>query len=216
MWALGWDASCRVVIVHGEAVCFCPGLRTGHTKLSEGGWPLSWPLSQGSIPGPSPCWDLVSQRKAAGSGSGRPGGGRPLTLGRGGGLCFSATLPKPGRVLPVRAELRSLSCLGGRLVGACARLPRGVTGPSDATGWSGSRRGPWAPGEQGGGAGWRQPCGGGWVALGGGPGGRPRTRGQAAGMLEASVPRVHRWARLATAEAEMKTTFLWVTENVTA
>ena len=35
-------------------------------------------------------------------------------------------------------------------------------------------------------------------------------------MLEASVPRVHRWARLATAEAEMKTTFLLVTENVTA
>ncbi|XP_024839106.1 solute carrier family 41 member 3 isoform X8 [Bos indicus x Bos taurus] len=35
-------------------------------------------------------------------------------------------------------------------------------------------------------------------------------------MLEASVPRVHRWARLATAEAEMKTTFLFVTENMTA
>lgn len=35
-------------------------------------------------------------------------------------------------------------------------------------------------------------------------------------MLEASVPRVHRWARLATAEAEMKTTFLFVTENITA
>ena len=175
VWALGWDASCRVVIVHGEAVCFCPGLRTGHTKLSEGGWPRSWPPSRGSVPGPSPCRDLVSQRKAAGSGSGHPGGGRPPTLGRG-GLCFSATLPRPGRVLPVRAELRSLSCLGGRLVGVCARLPRGVTGPSDATGWSGSGRGPWAPGEQGGGAGWRQPCGGGWVALGRGPRGRPRTR----------------------------------------
>ena len=26
----------------------------------------------------------------------------------------------------MRAELRSLSCLGGRLVGACAWLPRGV------------------------------------------------------------------------------------------
>lgn len=209
VWALGWDAGCRAT-VHAEAVCFCPGLRTGHTKLSEGGWPLSQPRAQGSVLGPSPCWELVGQWRAAGSGSGRPGGWPPPNLGRG-GLCLSATHPRPGGFLPVGL----MSCLGGRLVGACARLPRGVTGPSDATGCSGSRLG------SGGTRGQSWVAAGtalwGWLGgLGRGSGGRPRTRGQATGLLGASVPRAHRWAWPATVEAEKKTSFPFVTENVTA
>lgn len=77
VWAQGWDASFRVVIVHCESVCFCPGLRTGHTELSDEGWSLSQLPSQGSVPGPSPYRELVGQQRAAGSGSRRPGGGRP-------------------------------------------------------------------------------------------------------------------------------------------
>lgn len=150
-------------------------------------------------------WSVESSWVRVGASWGWP----PPNLGRG-GLCLSATRPRPGGFLPVGL----VSCLGGRLVGACARLPRGVTGPSDATGCLGSRLG--SGGTRGrswvaaGTALW------GWLGgLGRGSGGRPRTRGQATGMLGASVPQVHRWAWPATVEAE-KTTFPFVTENVTA
>lgn len=189
VWALGWDASCRVVIVHAEAVCFCPGLRTVHTGLSDGGWPLSRPPPRGSVPGPSPCRELVGQQRAAGSVSGSPRGA-PHPGQRRSLFLSHARQAWGGPACEGCAQERELPGAGSSLAGVCAQLPRGVTGLSDATGCLGSERGPWAPGGPGGGAGWQQErsCGGGWAALGGGPGGRPRTRGRAALRLGASVP----------------------------
>lgn len=166
-----------------------PGLRPGSFTLSGAGWSAE------------SSWVRVGESQ-----------GGPPTLG-GGGLCFSATCPRPGEALPVRAALRSVSCPGqaaalqervpgspGGLL-ACL-MPRAAWDLGGASGLRGDQGAELGGSRNSlvGAAG--QPWAG---VLGGGlrQGGRPPT-----GWGLRSREFTGRWAQPAMAEAERKTCLL--------